>query len=41
MDDDLMDNNGNIIVRAGGRSIPDQTITGTMDYLIEGVRYID
>jgi len=41
MDDDLMDNNGNLIVRAGGRSIPDQTITGTMNYLIEGVQYID
>ena len=41
MDDDLMDSNGNLIVRAGGRSIPDQTITGTMNYLIEGVHCID
>lgn len=41
MDDDLLDNNGNLIVRAGGRSIQDHVITGTMDYLIKGVRYID
>lgn len=41
MDDDLMDNDGNLIVRAGGKSIPDQEITGTMNYLLEGVQHID
>ena len=41
MDDDLKDSDGNLIVRAGDRSIPDQTITGTMNYLIEGVQYIE
>lgn len=41
MDDDLMDNQGNLIVRAGGKSIPDAVIIGTMDYLVEGVQYVD
>ena len=41
MDDDLMDNRGNLIVRAGGKSVRDQVITGTMDYLVEGVQYAD
>ena len=41
MDDDLLDNNGNLIVRAGGSSIHDSTITGTMNYFVEGVRCVD
>ena len=40
MDDDLLDSNGNLIVRAGGRTVADSVITGTMDYFVEGVLYI-
>lgn len=41
MDDDLLDSNGNLIVRAGGKPIPDGIITGTMNYFVEGVRYVN
>lgn len=41
MDDDLMDNNGNLIVHAGDGSVKDEVITGTMDYLVEGVVPVD
>ena len=41
MDDDLMDSNGNLIVRASMGSVPDSVITGTMHYFVEGVQYID
>ena len=34
----LMDNEGNEIVAAGGASVEDSVITGTMDYLVEGVQ---
>ena len=33
----LMDNNGNEIVAAGGPSVEDGVITGTMNYYVEGV----
>ena len=33
----LMDNEGNEIVAAGGASVEDSVITGTMDYFVEGV----
>ena len=41
MDDDLMDNNGNLIVHAGAKSIQDNVITGSMNYFVEGVHYIE
>ncbi len=41
MDDDLLDNNGNLLVHAGGKSIQDNIITGTMNYFVEGIHYID
>ena len=34
----LMDNEGNVIVAAGGASVEDSVITGTMDYFVEGVQ---
>ena len=34
---DLKDNAGNVIVPAGGASVEDGVITGTMNYLVEGV----
>ncbi|MBE6589201.1 MAG: BMP family ABC transporter substrate-binding protein [Ruminococcaceae bacterium] len=33
----LVDNKGNVIVAAGGASVEDGVITGTMDYFVEGV----
>ncbi len=36
-DADLMDNQGNVIVAAGGESVADSVITGTMNYYVEGV----
>jgi len=33
----LMDNTGNEIVAAGGPSVEDGVITGTMNYLVAGV----
>lgn len=41
MDDDLIDNEGHLIARAGSGSIQDHIITGTMNYLVEGIQYID
>jgi len=41
MDDDLMDNEGHLIARAGSGSIQDHIITGTMNYLVAGIQYID
>jgi len=35
---DLVDNQGNIIVPAGGPSVEDSVITGTMNYFVEGVK---
>ena len=34
----LMDNAGNEIVAAGGASVEDSVITGTMNYLVAGVQ---
>ena len=34
---DLKDNAGNVIVAAGGASVEDSVITGTMNYFVEGV----
>ena len=34
----LVDNNGNEIVAAGGASVEDGVITGTMNYFVEGVK---
>ncbi len=34
---DLVDNAGNVIVEAGGASIDDSVITGTMNYFVQGV----
>ena len=34
---DLVDNAGNVIVAAGGASVEDGVITGTMNYFVEGV----
>jgi len=34
---DLVDNAGNVIVAAGGPSVEDSVITGTMNYLVAGV----
>ena len=36
-DADLKDNQGNVIVAAGGESVADGVITGTMNYYVEGV----
>ncbi len=36
-DADLVDNQGNVIVAAGGPSVEDSVITGTMNYFIAGV----
>ena len=41
MDDDLVDNEGNLVVHAGGGSVRNQVISGSMNYLVEGVQYID
>ena len=35
---DLCDNAGNVIVAAGGPSVPDSVITGTMSYFVAGVQ---
>jgi len=37
VDADLVDNAGNVIVAAGGPSVEDGVITGTMNYLVAGV----
>ena len=37
VDADLKDNEGNVIVTAGGASVEDGVITGTMNYLVAGV----
>ena len=37
-DADLKDNEGNVIVPAGGASVEDGVITGTMNYFVEGVK---
>ena len=34
----LVDINGNVIVAAGGPSVEDGVITGTMDYYVAGVK---
>ena len=39
-DADLKDNQGNVIVAAGGASIEDGVITGTMNYFVEGVEKV-
>ena len=36
-DADLLDNAGNIIVAAGGASVDDSVITGTMNFFVDGV----
>lgn len=36
-DADLVDNAGNVIVAAGGASVEDSVITGTMNYFVKGV----
>ena len=36
-DADLVDNAGNVIVAAGGASVADGVITGTMNYFVAGV----
>ena len=38
VDADLKDNAGNVIVAAGGPSVEDGVITGSMNYLLEGVK---
>ena len=38
VDADLKDNAGNVIVPAGGASVEDSVITGTMNYFVEGVK---
>ena len=40
VDADLKDNAGNVIVPAGGASVEDGVITGTMNYLVEGVEVV-
>jgi basic membrane protein A len=35
---DLKDNQGNVIVAAGGASVADGVITGTMNYYVAGVQ---
>ncbi len=37
-DADLLDNAGNVIVAAGGKSVEDGVITGTMNYYVAGVQ---
>ena len=37
---DLVDNAGNVIVPAGGASVEDGVITGTMNYLVAGVEVV-
>ncbi|MBQ4317248.1 MAG: BMP family ABC transporter substrate-binding protein [Clostridia bacterium] len=37
-DADLVDNQGNVIVEAGGKSVEDSVITGTMNYYVAGVQ---
>jgi len=37
-DADLKDNEGNVIVPAGGASVEDGVITGSMNYFVEGVK---
>ena len=37
VDADLVDNQGNVIVAAGGASVEDGVITGTMNYFVAGV----
>ena len=37
-DADLLDNAGNVIVAAGGASVEDSVITGTMNYYVAGVQ---
>ncbi len=39
-DADLVDNAGNVIVAAGGPSVEDGVITGTMNYLVAGVEEV-
>ncbi len=34
---DLLDNEGNVIVAAGGKSVEDSVITGSMNYFVKGV----
>lgn len=41
MNDDLLDNEGNLLLRGGSSPVDDQVITATMDYLVEGVYQID
>ena len=38
VDADLVDNQGNVIVPAGGASVEDGVITGTMNYFVAGVK---
>ena len=38
VDADLVDNNGNVIVAAGGPSVEDGVITGTMNWFVAGVK---
>ena len=38
VDADLVDNAGNVIVPAGGASVEDSVITGTMNYFVAGVQ---
>ena len=38
VDADLLDNQGNVIVAAGGASVEDGVITGTMNYFVAGVQ---
>jgi len=38
VDADLKDNAGNVIVPAGGPSVEDGVITGSMNYFVEGVK---
>ena len=40
VDADLADNAGNVIVAAGGASVEDGVITGTMNYLVAGVEEV-
>ena len=36
-DADLLDNEGNVIVEAGGASVEDSVIQGSMNYFVKGV----
>ena len=40
VDADLVDNAGNVIVAAGGPSVEDGVITGTMSYFVAGVEEV-